>query len=290
MLDKILLNMLWSMGWVVGKLPMFMQFALGDLVYLFIYRLVGYRVEVVRENLQNSFPEKSQKELREIEHKFYKQLADIFVETFALVSMSEKQIRERMVFENYDVIAKAANKSPVIANMAHFGTWEYTISFALYVTQPVLAVYHPLYSKVVDRFYIKMRSRFGTKPVAMASTSREMLRCLKRGENPVVALISDQTPPRPIIKNWIPFLNQPTPFFMGTERLAHALKASIFFGHMSKPKRGHYVCHFELIYDGLEVVDEDIVTKRYASKLESMITETPSLWMWSHKRWKHKPE
>ena len=30
------------------------------------------------------------------------------------------------------------------------------------------------------------------------------------------------------------------------------------------------------------------ITERYVRRLEQKIREYPDLWMWSHKRWKHK--
>lgn len=45
---------------------------------------------------------------------------------------------------------------------------------------------------------------------------------------------------------------------------------------------------FEPIYDGVEEVAEYEITERYVRRLEAMICEHPELWMWSHRRWKHK--
>ena len=41
---------------------------------------------------------------------------------------------------------------------------------------------------------------------------------------------------------------------------------------------------------GEEEVAEHEITERYVRRLESMIRERPELWMWSHRRWKHKRE
>src|SRR5258707_9682824 len=59
--------------------PLLYLFSYG--VYLLLYRLLGYRRKVVRENLVKSFPEKKEKEIREIERKFYRYFFDLFLET-----------------------------------------------------------------------------------------------------------------------------------------------------------------------------------------------------------------
>lgn len=289
MKSKILLNLLWASCWCIGKMPQRLQFMLSDFLFILLYHVIQYRRTVVKHNLSNSFPDKNQKEIQKITIDFYKHLADLFVETLALVSISEAKMREKMIFENPDIVNEISKTRTVLVTMAHFGTWEYTISYILYAICPVLAVYHPLSNKIFDKFYKKLRSRFGTIPVPMAMTAREIIKCIRSGRNPAVALIADQTPPKPLIKNWIDFLNQPTAFFNGTEKLALSVKSAVLFVHMSKVKRGYYIGRFEMIYDGQEIVEEDEITKRYASKLEKMILKDPHLWMWSHRRWKHVP-
>lgn len=285
---KLRFALLWGVSWCVGRMPIKLQFLLGDFIYLLLYRVIGYRKKVVRENLKNSFPEKSDAERHEIEHKFYKHLADVFVESVALSSMSREELTKRMKYVNYEIMD---SDRPSICAMAHYGSWEYTINFNAFVEpRPVLAVYHPLTDKAADMFFVKMRSRFGTRPVPMAQTSKEMLKEIRNGNKPVVALIADQTPPHFQIRKWINFLNQPTAFFGGMEKLAIKLKTEVLFGYVINDSRGHYSCHFEKLYDGKESIKEGEITERYAVCLERLIKSNPSQWMWSHRRWKHKPQ
>ena len=48
--------------------------------YFWLYVVFGYRKKVVLENLRNSFPEKSEKEIKEICRKFYLHFCDVIVE------------------------------------------------------------------------------------------------------------------------------------------------------------------------------------------------------------------
>ena len=108
------------------------------------------------------------------------------------------------------------------------------------------------------------------------------------GKNLVMGLIADQNPPRRPDSRWFRFLNQDTIFFDGGEKLALRCNLPVFFVKMNRLRRGRYEMSFELIYDGKEEVAEYEITQRYVRKLERMICECPELWMWSHRRWKHK--
>lgn len=291
MIEKIRFRILWTMAWLFGKSPRLFQYAVSDFISFVLFHLVKYRRKVVEANLRNSFPEKSEKERREIERKFYRHLGDIFVETIALSAMSEKELKRRLVYDNKEVVDKASADRPMIAAMSHFCQWEYTIGYQMFTPNPVKAVYHPLSSNVAEMFYKKMRSRFGTKPVTMKAVAREVLREVEKGHKPIVALIADQTPAYPSIKNFITFLNQPTAFFTGMETLALRFGMSVVFMAIRKTeKRGFYRAKFILLYDGLESVGEDVITRRYAHVLEEQIKESPECWIWSHRRWKHNPD
>ncbi len=280
---------IYSISWLIGKLPYKVHRTISSLTYFAIYKVAKYRVSVVRNNLRNSFKDKSEEELLDIEQKFYHHLADVFVETIIMASISAKQLKTQMEFINAEQIEKFTKGKAWISAMAHYGTWELTTSWGLYNTHDkVYAVYRPLHSKSVDKYYRKTRSRFGVEPLAMEEVGRKIIRNRQKNQQVTIAMIADQTPPPSMIMNWYPFLGQMTPFFNGMEKLALKFKMPVAFLHIDKFDKQRYKAWFEVIYDGEESVESGEITKRYIEKLEQMITKRPELWMWSHRRWKHK--
>ncbi len=283
--------LIYPLAWVLGRLPYKIQFLFSDAVRWVLYRVVRYRLGVVRQNLLASFPEKSPQERRRIERAFYAHLADVFIETLSLASVSERQIRERLRYLNPEDLERWTAGRPWISAMAHYGSWEYTTNFDLYRTHDeTLAVYRPLSNRGADRFYRRIRSRFGVQPVPMHDVAREMVRCVRERKAATLALIADQTPPWPEIQNWTLFLGRWTPFFTGMEKLAVRFHLPVVFLDVRKVRRGYYEARFDLLYDGDEAVAEGEITRRYAERLERMIRTRPELWMWSHRRWKHDRE
>ena len=196
-----------------------------------------------------------------------------------------------MVYSNVEEVEAAMSGRSWISAMSHFGSWELTINYVCHTDHNVLAVYRPLHNRVFDRFYHEARSRFGTQPVAMNDTLREVIRGHRPGERPViVAMIADQTPPVEEIKHWFRFLNQDTPFFSGLEKISTRFGMPVYFMYIRKCAPHCYDAELQLIYDGKEHLEEYELTRRYIDKLEMMIRESPELWMWSHKRWKHSRE
>lgn len=277
---------------ILGILPDPLLYGIfGWLIYFILYKMVGYRVSVVRTNLANSFPGKSLGELKSIEKKFYRHLSEVFIDTIRLASIRESKIRKRMSYVNNAEIENGTEGRDWLSAMSHFGSWELTVGYSTFTSHSVFAVYRPLHSAVVDRYYRWARGRFGTEPVAMNDIFRRMVDARRPGHgNFTVAMIADQTPPKHEIKHWYRFLNQDTAFFSGTEKVAVKLKMPVYFLYIRQKRRRYYEAEFQMIYDGQEVLSDFELTERYVRKLEDMIKETPHLWMWSHRRWKHHPE
>lgn len=281
---------LYPIAYFIGLLPYKVQFLIADIIRFLLHKVVRYRLSVVRENLSNAFPEKSEAELLVIERGFYSHLSDVFLETMSMASVTTAEIGRRMRYTNIEQIEQLTAGQSWIAAMAHYGSWEYTINYGLQSRHDaVLAVYRPLSDKGVDKYYRQTRQRFGVVPVPMGDITRELIRRTRAGESVAVALIADQTPPRFDSKEWFTFLNQDTQFFMGMEKLALRMHMPVAFLSIDKVKRGYYTAQFELIYDGQEPLEANELTKRYAQRLEQMIRRRPELWMWSHRRWKHHP-
>ena len=84
------------------------------------------------------------------------------------------------------------------------------------------------------------------------------------------------------------FLQQETPVFKGTEKIARKLNYPVIYVSTKRIRRGYY----ELIFEELErkpngTMEEEI-TKLHTYRLEKDIQAQPAIWLWSHRRWKHK--
>lgn len=286
----ILYYLIYPFAWLVGKSPLRVQFALSSVIRWFIYNIFGYRLRVVRENLLNSFPDYTPQQRKDIERKFYSHLADVFIESMVFASMSEQSMRSRMVFTNSAELEQQTLGRSFIAMMAHYGSWEFTSSYHLHTDhESVYGVYRPLANRGVDRYYLYCRSRFGSEPVPMNDIATRVFQKRHSEKGVVVALIADQAPPRYDDVDWLMFLNQPTQFFIGGEKMARLMHLPVYFTHVEQVKRGFYTNTFELIYDGREQIEDFEILRRYSQRLEAMIIKRPELWMWSHRRWKRKP-
>jgi KDO2-lipid IV(A) lauroyltransferase len=98
--------------------------------------------------------------------------------------------------------------------------------------------------------------------------------------------MSDQKPSHGDPAHINPFLNHPTAFISGTETLARKLGTAAAYIDMYKVSRGHYRAVLRLISDDVAATEKGEVTERYVTMLEETITRNPSIWLWSHKRWK----
>lgn len=293
LMQRIGLETLWLCAYVFSVLPRwFKYYVVENLFYFLLYYGIRYRMSVVKTNLRNSFPEKSERELAVIRRRFYRTLAEIFVDTLDLAHLTPAKGRAALKVKGLEEHLKRVEGRDWIAMTAHYGCWEYCSFWGLYApTQIVVAVYHPLRSRVMEALYQRLRNGDYATTVSMKESLRFYLRNRDKGihgKNLVMGLIADQNPPRRPDSHWFRFLNQDTIFFDGGEKLALRCRLPVYFVKMDRLSRGRYEMSFEPIYDGEEEVAEHEITERYVRLLESEIRRRPEMWIWSHRRWKHK--
>ena len=290
-MQRIGLETLWLGARVFAAMPYwFKYYVVENLIFVLLRYCLRYRMKVVKTNLRNSFPEKDERELAVIRRRFYRTLAEIFVDTINLAGLTPEKGRSLLTVKGLEEQKERVGGRDWIAMTAHFGCWEYCSFWGLYdPTQIVVAVYHPLRSRIVEAFYQRLRNGDYATTVAMKESLRFYLRNRAGGiggRNLVMGLIADQNPPRRPDSRWFRFLNQDTIFFDGGEKLALRCQLPVYFVKMERLRRGRYEMSFELIYDGKEEVAEYEITQRYVRMLEAEIRRRPELWMWSHRRWK----
>lgn len=252
-----------------------------------------YRNKIVRQNLEQSFPNKSKDEIRRIENDFYHLLCDYMVEDLKLFSMSKKTMMKRMTFSGLDSIKDGFDngKDYMFAYLGHFGNWEWIASLQYWMPYAHCSqIYHPLYNKVSDRIFLKLREQYGGECIPMKQTLRRILEIHKNGEKVVVGFISDQLPKWNSIHHFSPFLNRETAVFTGTEQIGKRLGAMIYYAHVTRPKRGYYHCEFVPMTHEPKSFQDFELTDLYMKMLEEDICKTPHMWLWTHKRWRRTKE
>ena len=276
-------------SWILSKLPKFILYRIADIVFIILYYIAQYRKKAVRENLQNSFPDKSYQEIKSIEKKFYRHLSDIFVENAALIKMSKKRIQKFIKIEETDLAQKLldANKN-IIGVSGHFGNWEVYFTRPLLFKHTVLGVYKPLNNKFFDNEFRKMRSKFNAVPVSMNDSFKMAIDYYRRKDLFFLGLVADQRPPKKGGHYWTTFLNQETAIFLGPEKIAKKLNTAVVFAYQEKVKRGEYLIKFKLLFEDVSKTSDYEITETHLRFLEKLIQEKPEYWLWSHKRWKHK--
>lgn len=271
--------------------PFFLLYRLSDLLFFIVYHLAGYRKKVVITNLKNSFPDKSDAEIEEICHDFYRHFCDVIVEILKLLTISDTGFKRRFAFaeEGQNVFRYfEAKKQSIVGVMGHCGNWEWgAIAHQFYFDQLITGVYHPLSNKNFDGFMLKLRGRKGGNIVAMKNLFRELLRLKAANIPTTVGLIGDQTPP-PETAYWTNFLNQDTPVFNGPEKLARKFNYPVVYVSVHKKKRGYYRMNAQIITEQPNALAEGMITELHTKALEKNIRDQPYIWLWTHKRWKHK--
>ena len=276
--------------YLISLLPFWFLYLISDFLFLVVYHVIGYRRKIVQENLHNAFPEKSAEERHTIEKKYYQHLADLIVETVKMITVSKKQIIARVTSPNPEVIDNYFKQGrSVMMALGHYGNWEMAdLRLSLYIDKPIVVVYKPLTNEVFDSFFIKMRSRFGANLVAMKNVMRTMVKY--KDEVIISAFVADQTPVQHEATYFTKFLNQPTAFFLGIEKIAKMTNPVVVFCDVYRGKRGHYSFNLIPLAENPKETAPHEITQAYIKCLEDMIKREPQYWLWSHRRWKFKPE
>lgn len=276
---------LWSITW----LPLRVLFVIGDLFYLLAYRVIGYRKDITRSNLKNSFPEKGEAEIIAIEKKFYRHLGDSFIEWFYPMHRSARSLKPRYVFKNPELLDHLYRKGKSVAGvLGHYGNWEWLSLLPTEVNHKVWAIHKPLKNPHFNRLINGLRSKYGVQMVSTKDSYRRLKTEKDRGEVTMTYFLADQSPQESKIKYRTTFLGQDTPVFLGAEQIARKLDMAVVFFDIRKVKRGHYEIEFKLLSEFPKTEEPYAITEKHVKALEKRITAEPEWWLWTHRRWKHK--
>ncbi len=254
----------------IAILPSVM-YAWADLLYLVLYHVVGYRVKVVRENLNNAFPEKTDQERLAIEKEFYHYFCEMTLETFQTLHLSKKEMKRQVTFSGLEFIEEERKKGKsVILMSGHYANWEWSSSIKLHLPDDYAGyvIYQTLSNNSFDRFMNDIRKKFGCTPIERDVIVRKMVEHKQNNTPGYYGFVADQSPPRKSIRFWMNFLNQDTPVFLGAEQLAKKFDYSVLYFDTVKLKKGYYHIDLKPITLTPQFTEEFEITTRFMNLLE----------------------
>ncbi|HTL08626.1 MAG TPA: lysophospholipid acyltransferase family protein [Chitinophagaceae bacterium] len=277
--------LVFAIFYLLSLLPLTALYLLSDGCYFITYYLLGYRKEVVFKNISIAFPEKSKEEQRMIAKQFYHHFWDNWIESLKLMSISGKALRRRVSGDMKALQNLHAAGRNFYILLGHQFNWEWANAFVAMDGVQVLCAYAPLSNKIIDRLLLHIRTRFGAVLLPFNDMRRGMLPY--RNQQWMLALMADQSPPIPEKSYWLNFFGRPTAFLKGPDRGARLGNLPVVYVALRKPARGKYDLQARLLTNGAGQLQEGALAQLYAAALEESILQQPSLYLWSHNRWKH---
>lgn len=285
----ILFILIYPIIWLISILPFRLLYIFSDFICFLVYNIIGYRKNVVRENITMALPHLSEKERLSIEKKFYHHLCDIFLEMIKTMTISRKEIEKRYVFTNLDVYLDLEKKGKSISLLcAHYASYEWAVSMNYHITFEGYGIYKKINNKYFDTLVKDIRSKFKATLITTRETIPTIEKNIKTNHLGVYGLASDQSPQASKAYHWAQFMGIETPVHTGAEMLAKRFDMNVIFLRTKKIKRGYYEATFELMAENPKEVSNYGISDDFMRRVEKQIIEAPEFYLWTHKRWKHK--
>jgi KDO2-lipid IV(A) lauroyltransferase len=275
--------------WLISILPFKLLYAFSDIIYLFVFRIFGYRKKTVKENLRLVFPDKDEKEIKRITKAFYHHLCDMIVESIKSLTITEAQMKKRFTFSNVELIQdiEKQNKS-IVLMCAHYGSWEWIFILQTFVEYRGNAVYKKLANNYFDTLVKRIRAKYNSHLITTKEIVPTLIKQKKEGILSINGFVSDQSPKHYKAYHWNHFMGIKVPVHTGAEMLAKKLDMAVVFFKVKKLKRGFYETTFETLTLNPKDYKDYEITDLFLKRVEKQIHEAPEFYLWTHKRWKHR--
>lgn len=277
-------------------LPLALLYGIADyIIYPLVRYVLRYRLKLVRKNIRLSFPEKSAQEQHTIINAFYHHFASMLVEVIYGYRVSDEEMRQRVVFNNIQLIERLAYEHKgVFLMLGHMGNWEWIADVAKRYSDKSIREYNVFRRQKnasADRAISLLRAKRGGGEIEKSQLLRQMVRFARETTPVTISLLADQKPSPNNAHFWTTFLSQDTAFLNGGEVLARKFDYGLIYAYITSPRRGYYNVDVQPISENAVDSQPNEITAKYAQLLEQNIRQQPELWLWTHNRWKwSRPE
>lgn len=272
---------------IVSNLPFWLLYQLSNLLYVFLYHLIGYRKAVVQKNITLCGFATSPAEQKKVERKFYRFLCDLFLEAIKVKGMSKAQMMRRFSVTNPELLEDFAKQGKSVFVMTgHYANFEWLLALGYYVSLKPVAIYAPLQNKYFDKYIKKVRSIHNAALVSRKNFADEFATSQRENKLTLVGFAADQSPQRKSKNYYRTFFGHEVPVFTGAERLGKRFDVPVVMAKVKRTKRGYYQTTFSVLAEHPNELPDYQITDAFYEALEEQIKEDPSQYFWTHNRFK----
>lgn len=272
---------------IVSNLPFWLLYQLSNLLYVFLYHLIGYRKAVVQKNITLCGFATSPAEQKKVERKFYRFLCDLLLEAIKVKGMSKAQMMRRFSVTNPELLEDFAKQGKSVFVMTgHYANFEWLLALGYYVSLKPVAIYAPLQNKYFDKYIKKVRSIHNAALVSRKNFADEFATSQRENKLTLVGFAADQSPQRKSKNYYRTFFGHKVPVFTGAERLGKRFDVPVVMAKVKRIKRGYYQTTFSVLAEHPNELPDYQITDAFYEALEEQIKEDPSQYFWTHNRFK----
>ncbi|OGS19141.1 MAG: hypothetical protein A3J83_01550 [Elusimicrobia bacterium RIFOXYA2_FULL_40_6] len=272
---------------MVKILPLFVSLWIARMLADFVFFVPKIRVKVTLENLKTAFGDKSEKELKILARRVYRNFLMMAIESLLIPGMSDEKIKKTVTMVGLEHIERALKKGRGMIFVAcHYGNWELMGTAIRAYGHPITYIDGEQKNKFVEDFMSKLRLDSGIKLIERKNALRGVIKTVRNNE--ILALLSDQNAgPDGVFVNFFGKLAS-TP--QGAAAFSIRTGAPIVLGYnVPSNDRLHNTVYFfpiEPELSGDEKKDIFAITEAFTNKFEEFIKEKPEHYFWLHRRWK----
>ncbi len=253
-----------------------------------LLRFIKYREKVVKKNLDISFPEKDYIWKEEIYRKCISNIGRNIVEFPRIPDYFKTGFINEIFFikKGKNILEKYRGKGGILVT-GHLGNWEIAGSGLTAKGFPITALAYRQKSKEINQIIEKIRINSGLKIIYHDQNLKTFLKALSSGQ--FIAFLVDQNALRHR-GTFVNFFNLKASTVTFPAKLALKYKKPILFSYcIFDEKRKVY----ETFIEEIDISDKETVetlTQKYTKAVEEAVRKFPSQYLWTHKRWKTRPE
>ena len=269
-----------------SAVPFSILYGFSDLLAYLLFHVVRYRRKVTLQNLRSVFPDHSEKSIRQIAVRSYRNLSDVLLESLKGFSMSKASFLKRYRIINPESLEAYYKKGiSLIGVTAHYANWEWgALAASLQLSHQPVAFYKPLSNRYIDRHMKNNRTQYGTIMRSIYGT-RETFREFS-DQTSLFLMVADQAPSNVQKAYQVRFLGRETTCLHGPENHAKHNHYPVVYFDIQRIKRGYYQIWIKKLIEHPRREAEGAITRQYMHTLEAIIRQQPANWLWSHRRWK----